>query len=197
MRAVLVLAFLVACGGEHPATVDAAGVSCVTATACTTDNDCKVAPGTRCNTALPAPHCEPLTCGNDGLACASPEFCAAGLVCFDKDHFGETTTIYQAGVCAVPTATVDACNARCMQAWVFSQGMVLDECTQPQATALCQDVCSRYPKWDTCENYFGVYDANDWHFAYMNCPSGNLCPSIGLHCGTMDTSLAHSSNGCL
>ena len=140
--------------------------------------------------------CQPLECGNAGLPCAGPEFCSPGLYCFDKDHFGESATIYEAGVCAGAVDTRTACNARCMQAWTFSQGMVLDECTQQQATALCLDVCARYPAWDTCMNYFDMFNANDWRFRYMNCPTNNLCPTLGLRCGVTETALKYQINGC-
>jgi hypothetical protein len=201
MRAPFALLLLAACGGGDASdAVDASSAdaaSCVTTTACTTDSDCNVEPGTRCNTALPSPRCQPLECGYDGLPCGGPEFCEPGLLCFDETHFGESATIYKAGVCSPATDTRAACTTRCMQAFAQSQGMVLDECTQPEATALCQDVCSRYPAWDTCESYFDTYNANDWRFGYMNCPRDNLCPFVGVRCGSTDINLEHEINGCL
>lgn len=204
MRALLALIALAACGGDPgngsgtgDAGSDVDAASCVTTTPCTTDEDCKVAPGTRCNTALPIPRCQPLDCGHAGLPCAGPEFCAPGLLCFDEAGFGMDNLNLKAGVCSIWADTRDACNTRCMEAWMRSQGNVLYECTQQQATALCQHVCGQFPMWSTCQSDFEMVNANYWRFGYMNCPGGDLCPNVGLTCaGELTPGLAHEMPGC-
>ncbi|HVK82985.1 MAG TPA: hypothetical protein VM513_02710 [Kofleriaceae bacterium] len=192
MRRALIFALVAGCGGNGPgssgpdgASADAA--SCVTTIACSADADCAAAPGTRCNTALPVPRCQPLECGGIGTECAGPEFCSAGLVCFDEAHFGEAATIYKAGVCTPPGETRPTCITRCMAQWRPDD--VLDPCTQQQATTLCQEVCAMYPAWtDACENYFTRFNANDFRFRPMFCTSFS-CPRIPVECGGSNASL--------
>jgi hypothetical protein len=199
MRAALLATLaLAACGDDGGSTTPTDGggsgsdvPACATLTACTTDNDCAVEPGTRCNTALPIPRCQPLACGTAGSKCAEPAFCTDGLSCFDSTHFGESTTIYAAGRCTAGGEIRQACTTRCMQAWTASMTTALYPCSQQQATALCADVCAKYPAWDVCESYFERYNANDFRFGYVNCEMAPLCPSIGVHCGTQDTNLEH------
>lgn len=65
---VAALVALSACG-----TTPGGAALCATGTHCVADTDC--ASGSRCNTALSPPACQPLYCGTSGSACSQGYFC--------------------------------------------------------------------------------------------------------------------------